>query len=125
MLDLRWKSEELRATFYIPEDEENILHVEFERALIVRILDEMPLSTEGDKSEGFEGHAPDHLAYRPQGSFFWRMQSEAFKFSNPSAKHYLFVTGWACLDVISSLAPKLLVAAKDRTLMPAGAHNGN
>jgi hypothetical protein len=124
MLELRWKRERLFAAFYIPGDQENVLRVEFERALIVRILDEMPLSTEGDEPDTFEGHVPDHFAYRTEGSWFWRTQSEAFTSINKDLKAYLLVTGGTCLEVISPAPPKLRVTAKEAPLEITESENG-
>jgi hypothetical protein len=70
----------------------------------VRILDEMPLSTEHE-SETSHGLVSDHFAYRLQGSAFAEAQSEAWKFVNAPATHYRFITGWACMDVLSAAFP--------------------
>jgi hypothetical protein len=56
---------------------------------------------------------PDHFAYRVEGSRFWNSQSEVLPLTFPNARHYLFVTGWACLDVISSVQPEIFVIPAD------------
>ncbi|QND50313.1 hypothetical protein HB780_22565 [Rhizobium lusitanum] len=68
----------------------------------------MPLSTE-DSAENV-GLIPDHLAYTIEGSKFWNDQSEAFKSAYAGCKHYRFITGWNCIDVISMFAPSFAIA---------------
>jgi hypothetical protein len=52
-----------------------MLRVGFDRAEIVRLLDEMPISTETDTPN--IGLVRDQLAYEVTGSAFWAQQSDA------------------------------------------------
>ena len=104
MISLRWKQESIVADFLVPDDETSILRVQFEKTLVVRVLDEMPLSTETEKTPNV-GIVPDHFAYRVEDALFWQTQSEALKSTFKSAQHYRFLTGWSCLDVISTTSP--------------------
>ncbi len=94
----------------IPGDEEHVFRVRFEKAEIVRLIDEMPLSTEAETQN--EGLVPDHLAYTVKNSSFWLSQSEALKIARPALRHYRFITGWTCLDVISESAPSFVINPK-------------
>jgi hypothetical protein len=111
MLTLQWQNNALTATFLIPGNERQVVRVHFSEAQIIRILDEMPLSTELDPSP-VVGLVPDHFAYRVEGARFWLMQSEAFRLIHKSAQHYRFVTGSTCLDVIASASPSIEVVGK-------------
>ena len=42
------------------------------------------------------------------------MQSETWKEISGSSKHYQFVTGWACMDVISAAEPSFSVIERPR-----------
>lgn len=78
--------------------------VRFDRQCLVRILDEMALSTEQDDTPT-EGLIPEHFAYLVHGASFFQMQSMVWKSGWENVAHYRFITGWACLDVISSAYP--------------------
>ena len=99
-----WNTNGIQADFVIPGDERRSLTVKFDRQCLVRILDEMALSTEQDDTPT-EGLVPEHFAYIVHGASFFRMQSEAWKSCWESVGHYRFITGWACLDVISPAYP--------------------
>jgi hypothetical protein len=101
---LHWETNGIAADFVLPDDDAHLLRVSFDRQCIIRILDEMPLSTEEDDTPN-EGLVPEHFAYLLQGAAFARLQSVAWKEVNAPVKHYQFVTGWACLDVLTSAAP--------------------
>ena len=103
MAALHWRSGTLVADFEIPQDKFSLLRVRFDKAYIVRVLDEMPLSTEEDSPN--QGSVREHFAYRVEGARFWNAQSETFKFTHKDAQHYRFVTGGNCLDVIAGAAP--------------------
>jgi hypothetical protein len=103
MVALHWRSSSVIADFVIPQDKFSFLRVRFDKAYIVRVLDEMPLSTEEGGSD--YGSLRDHLAYRVEEARFWNTQSETFKFTHKDAQHYRFVTGNTCLDVIAGAAP--------------------
>jgi hypothetical protein len=93
----------LEADFRIPEDASKRLRVTFPHVEMTRTLDEMPLSTEG--TEKAVGLKPEHFAYEVEDAHFWRSQSDAFRIAFKDAKHYVFMTGWTCLDVISRHPP--------------------
>lgn len=99
-----WGTNGIQADFVIPGDEQHLLTVKFERQCIVRILDEMALSTEQDDTPP-EGLIPEHFAYVVHDARFFRMQSKAWSSGWESLSHYQFITGWACLDVISPAYP--------------------
>ena len=105
LVAFRWGSRGVTADFLLPD--ERAIRVTFDKPCIIRILDEMPLSTENDGP--FEGLVPDHFAYRVQGSAFVDAQSEAWKLVNAPVTHYRFITGWACMDVLSSGQPSFTV----------------
>lgn len=46
-----------------------------------------------------------HFAYRVENSHFWNSQSGFYRDLRPDAVHYRFVTGNACLDVITTDVP--------------------
>src|SRR5690348_3757464 len=93
------------ATFRLPND--RILHVLFPGEVIVRMLDELALSTEDRPSER-HGLVPHHFAYRVSGHPFLSAQSgvwqEVISDAGP-VMHYRFLTGGGCLDVLSSCEP--------------------
>ena len=105
LLDLRLRNETMDADFAIPGDAANSLHVHFDRALIIRVLDEMPLCTEHEETPN-QGLVPDHFAYMVEGASFWLSQSRAFKMNYPEARHYRLITGWTCVDVIYDREPE-------------------
>jgi hypothetical protein len=107
LMSLHWERQSVIADFLIPGDDSHRLRVRFESVHVIRVLDEMLVSTEEPLPD--EGHVADHFAYRVEGSRFWNSQSEALRLTHASARHYLFVTGWACLDVISSVQPEISV----------------
>ena len=111
LIALTWKDRGLVADFIIPGDDQKALRVHFDRTHIVRILDEMPLSTENEDSRS-EGLVSEHFAYWVEGSLFWKSQSEAFKAVFKNARHYRFITGWTCLDVISDVEPSVRLAER-------------
>lgn len=79
--------------------------------LIVRMLDELPLSTESDPKD-WMGLVPHHFAYRVEGDPFFVAQSETWRFIEDSPKHYRFQTGFGCLDVISSGEPEFALVSR-------------
>jgi hypothetical protein len=96
------------AEFVIPRDNQRVLRIQFERVEIIRTLDEMALSTETEETPN-EGLLANHFAYVVDGALFWNQQSEAFKAVFAKARHFRFITGWTCLDVIAEGEPKLSV----------------
>src|SRR5271165_6585266 len=109
MLDFHWGVSAVSATFLIPGKSNEALEVSFAAQCIVRIVDEMPLSTEEDDSPN-EGLVPDHFAYRVEDALFFRVQSEAFKetvkVAGGPCRHYRLITGWTCLDVVTTAEPR-------------------
>ncbi|UPJ51285.1 hypothetical protein IVB30_08020 [Bradyrhizobium sp. 200] len=98
----------LVADFSIPGEDQRALRVEFESVEMIRILDEMALSTEAEDTPN-EGLSAHHFAFLVDGARFWNQQSEAFKMVFAKARHFRFITGWTCLDVIAAGEPKLTV----------------
>ncbi|WP_068877687.1 MULTISPECIES: hypothetical protein [unclassified Phenylobacterium] len=112
LVAFRWRSNGISADFVIPADESRLLRVSFDRQCIVRLLDEMPLSTEEDDGPN-EGLVADHFAYRIEGSRFARTQSSAWKETMGPVSHYQFITGWGCMDVLSGGEPSFAVVARE------------
>ncbi|MGP6156083.1 MAG: hypothetical protein ACLPYS_00865 [Vulcanimicrobiaceae bacterium] len=100
-----WVRSGIVADFIIPRASRSRFRVAFERAEIVRILDEMTLSTESEATPN-DGLVKEHFGYFVEGAAFFNHQSEAFKQVFKAVKHYRFITGWTCLDVISSCEPR-------------------
>ena len=106
MVALSWRAPRTTVTAdFIHDDLDNWFRVEFESVEIIRILDDMPLSTEQDW-ESAEGHVNGHFAYRVEGAHFWLSQSEAFRACYYNSRHYRFLTDETCLDVVSQQAPR-------------------
>lgn len=74
------------------------------KSVLVRMLDEFPLSTES-RSEDWVGLIPHHFAYSVEGDAFFEAQSDAWRTVEPNLKHYRFMTGAGCLDVITCGEP--------------------
>lgn len=111
LVAFQWQTIGISADFSLPDDEGRLLRVSFDRPCIVRLLDEMPLSTEEDETP-HEGLVPEHFAYRLDGARFARIQSETWKEVCGPVAHYQFVTGWACMDVLSGGSPTFLIVAR-------------
>jgi hypothetical protein len=108
LVAFQWASDGITADFLLPSDTKHVLRVAFDRPCIVRLLDEMPLSTEDDDGPN-EGLVSEHFAYRLEGARFARMQSAAWKEVCGPVKHYQFITGWGCMDVLSKANPTFSV----------------
>lgn len=108
LLRVDWGTNSLSADFEIPGQEGSALRVTFNNQTIIRLLDEMPLSTETEPKER-EGLVPYHFAYRVEGARFAEIQSEAWKEVAGPIHHYQFVTGWGCMDVLCQLSPTFSV----------------
>lgn len=108
MTSLLWRDGGIVADFAMPG--QDVLRVQFHRVHVIRVLDEMPLSTEIEASPN-EGLVPNHFAYLVEDALFWNSQSPTLFFTSPDARHYRFITGCACLDVIADSPPKLTVEA--------------
>ena len=104
LIDLRWSAGEITADFELPDHQDQALRIFFDCPCIVRLLDEMPLSTEADNSLDI-GRVLEHFAYRVKGANFEAAQSETWKFAVGPLTHYQFVTGMTCMDVLAKVAP--------------------
>ena len=104
LLAIDWRADRISADFVLPGAEKPALRVRFNGATIVRLLDEMPLSTEPQPTKS-EGLVPRHFAYRVEDSTFANTQSEAWKEIHKPICHYEFITGWGCMDVLSGVEP--------------------
>jgi hypothetical protein len=108
LLAIKWEAESLSADFLLPSAEGQALRVRFNGATIVRLLDEMPLSTEQQPTKN-EGLVPKHFAYTVEGSTFADSQSDTWKEIHRPVRHYEFITGWGCMDVLSGVEPSFEV----------------
>ncbi len=59
LVSFEWSTNGITADFILPDDDAHLLRVSFDKQCIVRILDEMPLSTEDDTSN--EGLVSEHI----------------------------------------------------------------
>jgi hypothetical protein len=114
LLALTWKGSGIIADFIIPGENQKALRVNFQKTEIIRILDEMPLSNEEDTKK--MGLVSEHFAYVVEDSLFWKSQSEAFKIVFNKARHYRFITGCNCLDVISVVEPSMSVVMRSSVI---------
>lgn len=106
-----WGRAGVHADFVLPSNREYHLRVRFAGQTTVRLLDELALSTEDDGLN--EGLVPEHFAYEVSGAEFCRMQSWEWKSSVGGVRHFRFVTGWTCVDVLSPGPPEFhLVSAE-------------
>ena len=108
LVAFHWHTNGITADFVLPHDLSCVLRVTFPAPCIVRILDEMPLNTE-EEDEPNEGLVSERFAYRMHGARFAKTQSPAWQLVMKPVGHYQFVTGWACLDVLSQGTPTLAV----------------
>jgi hypothetical protein len=104
LVAFRWHEDGIEAEFKIEEDNGRAIKVSFDAPCIVRLLDELSVSTEDNGSRN-TGLIPQHFAYRVKNAAFERMQSWAWKELNGDPKHYQFLTGSACMDVLSGAEP--------------------
>ncbi len=114
LVSFDWSPNGITVEFILPDDEAHLLQVSFDRECIVRILDEMPLSTEEHDTPN-EGLVPEHFAYRLDGAAFARLQSSGWKEVNGPVTHYQFITGWTCMDVLSGATPVFTVVSRSPT----------
>ncbi len=90
-----------------------LLALLFTSEVIVRLLIEFPLSAESDPKD-WERLVLHHFAYLVEGDPFLAAQSSAWRSLAPNLKHYRFMTGSGCLDVITSATPRLGILDADR-----------
>lgn len=69
LVAFRWETNGITADFLLPDDDAHVLRVSFDQPCIVRLLDEMPLSTEDDDTPN-EGRVSEHFAYCVEGARF-------------------------------------------------------
>lgn len=111
LVSFEWSTNSITADFILPDDDAHLLRVSFDKQCIVRILDEMPLSTEENETPS-EGLVSEHFAYWLEGAAFARLQSSAWKEVSEPVTHYQFVTGWACMDVLTAATPAFAVVPR-------------
>jgi hypothetical protein len=111
LVSFEWSTNGITADFILPDDDAHLLRVSFHKQCIIRILDEMPLSTEENDTPNV-GLVSEHFAYRLEGAAFARLQSGAWQEVNAPVTHYQFVTGWACLDVLTAATPVFAVVRR-------------
>lgn len=106
LADLRyfdWQSQMAEWAF---PDGKSLVRVWFGAAdLIVRILDEFPLSTENEAQER-HGLVPHNFAYLVEGDPFLTSQSKVWRELDGPVQHYCFLTGNGCMDAITSSTPR-------------------
>jgi hypothetical protein len=108
LVKAHWEVNGFFAEFALPNDKDHSIRVTFDQQCIVRLLDEMALSTEDDPAN-VEGLVPNHFAYRVEGATFATTQSETWKEVWQPFRHYQFVTGSGCVDVLSASEPTFKV----------------
>jgi hypothetical protein len=113
LIAFEWRTDGITSDFILPNDDAHALRVSFERSCIVRLLDEMALSTEEEDTTS-QGRVANHFAYRVEGARFSRSQSETWKLVEGPVNHYQFVTGWGCMDVLSGGTPSFSVVRRPR-----------
>jgi hypothetical protein len=111
LVALKWDTDGIAADFILPGDDAHLLRVSFALQCIIRLVDEFPLSTEEDDSP-VEGRVSENFAYRVEGAAFYRLQSNTWKEVHGPITHYQFVTGWACMDVLSAATPLFVVVQR-------------
>lgn len=104
LADLRFFDWQENVAEWDHPDDKRILRVRFFGSVIVRMLDDFPLSTETSPDE-WEGLVSDHFAYQVEGDPFHATQSDTWKAIEGPTQHYRFLTGNGCMDVISSNPP--------------------
>jgi hypothetical protein len=126
LVSFEWSTNGITADFILPDDDAHLLRVSFDKRCIVRILDEMPLSTEQNDTPN-EGLVSEHFAYWLEGAAFASLQSSAWKEVSAPVTHYQLVTGWACLDVLTAgIRRRATVEARLQTKLaaPVAFHRG-
>ena len=113
LIELHWLNNtpgqnSIDADFVIPDDSSHALRVHFRNLQVLRLLDEMPISTENEETAN-DGLISDNFAYIVEDASFLRHQSWALKTVMPGLKHYRFITGWTCMDVLSKDEPEFSI----------------
>ena len=111
LVAFKWATNGITADFILPGDDAYLLRVSFDKPCIIRLLDEMAISTEEDDTPN-EGLVSEHFAYQLEGAAFASLQSRAWKIGSGPVEHYQFVTGWACMDVLTAAAPSFTLVPR-------------
>ena len=90
---------------------DDILQVFFANDCIVRILDEMAISTES-ASERWQGLVPHHFGYRVEDDPFVDRQSETWRIVHEPFDHYVFHTDDSCVNILSGNQPYFALVPK-------------
>ena len=101
---VRMDGEETTLWFDLYGRQDAILQVFFANDCIVRILDEMALSTES-APERWAGLVPHHFAYRVEDDPFVDQQSETWRAVHEPFDHYVFHTDDSCVNILSQNQP--------------------
>lgn len=104
LADLRSFDWAAKAAEWVYPDGKSILRVQFSGMLIVRILDDFAMSEDMNSGQ-HQGLVGEHFAYVVEGDAFNAAQSESWKTVAGSTRHYRFITGNGCMDVISDAPP--------------------
>lgn len=107
---MEWRSERLNLFWEIHGAEKPILLIRFYPALVARALDEMwhSVETNSDRWRGIDGS----FARLIEGSEY-PTQPDTLNLIHPDAKHYAFVTGGDCVDVIALNPPHAMLIEAD------------
>ena len=103
---LTYRDRGIIADFLIPDRGQENMRVSFAHVEIVRTMDELHLSMEDKIPEG----GLRKFAYRVESARFWETQHEALSAIFPRLRHYRFITGWTCLDVLANEEPVITLA---------------
>lgn len=103
VMELISGSNVMKAHFFVPGQSE-FVKVYFPHVDIFRVIDDMHLPFE-EMDILTTGHVSDHFVFRVEGAPFWASQQELLQDLRPETKHFRFVTGGSCLDVISCHEP--------------------
>ena len=107
LMQFDWRT--MSADFYLPGDRGHLLRVILADAVVIRILDEMPLSIETDPGAD-TGLVPHHFAYRVEGApYSQSVSARRWAEVLGPVDHYCFVTGGGCLDALSAYQPRFEV----------------
>jgi hypothetical protein len=103
VMELVSGSNVMKAHFFVP-GQSALVKVSFLHVDILRVIDDMQLPFE-ERNIPTTGHVSNHFVYQVEGAPFWAPQQELLQYLRPDTKHYRFVTGGSCLDVISRHEP--------------------
>lgn len=110
---VRCDGEATFAWFDLYDRHDSLLRIYFPNECIVRILDEMALSTES-RSEQWVGLVADHFAYRVEGDAFVTQQSDMWRTMRDPFAHYRFHTGDICMNILSQNPPEFALVPRGK-----------